>query len=86
MPKFIVYSAILPRETTPMACAVGTPKMLMNAGVKDAKIEACYCCGAESRVIFVAEAESRELVLNALNKANVPVASIIEAEEVKPEK
>lgn len=83
MPKFIVYSAILPRETTPMACAVGTPKMLMNAGIKDVKIESCYCCGTEGKVIFVAEAETREVVLNALNKINVPVASITEIEEVK---
>ncbi len=84
MPKFIVYSAILPRETTPKACAVGAPKMLINAGVKDARIEACYCCDAEKRVIFVAEAKSKEAVLNALNKINVPVASIMETEEVKP--
>jgi hypothetical protein len=67
-----------------MACAVGTPKLLMNAGVKDAKIEACYCCGAEGRVIFVAEAESRDVLLIALNKVNVPVASITEVEAVKP--
>ncbi len=84
MTKFIVYSAILPRETSPMACAVGAPKMLMNAGVKDAKIDSCYCCGTERRVIFVAEGESKEAVLNALNKINVPVASIMETEEVKP--
>ena len=83
MKKFIVNSAILPSSMDPMACAVGAPKMLMNAGVKDAKIKSCYCCGPEGRVVFVAEAENREMLLEALNKINVPVASIMEAEEVK---
>jgi hypothetical protein len=32
----------------------------------------------------VAEAENREALLDALNKINVPVASILETEEVKP--
>jgi len=67
-----------------MACAVGAPKMLANAGVKDAKIKSCYCCGPEGRLVFIAEAESREALLEALNRINVPVASIMEAEEVKP--
>lgn len=83
MKKFIVNSAILPGNMDPMACAVSAPKMLMNAGVKNAKIESCYCCGSEGRVVFVAEAESREALLDALNKINLPVASIMEAEEVK---
>ncbi len=84
MKKFIVNSAILPSSMDPMACAVGAPKMLMNAGVKDAKIKSCYCCGPEGRVVFVAEAESKEVLLEAFNKINVPVASIMEAEEAKP--
>jgi len=84
MKKFIVNSAILPSSMDPMACAVGAPKMLLNAGVKDAKIKSCYCCGPEGRVVFVAEAENREVLLDALNKINVPVASVMEAEEVKP--
>ena len=84
MKKFIVNSAILPSGIDPMSCAIGAPKMLLNAGVKDAKIKSCYCCGPEGRVVFVAEAENRETLLNALNKINVSVASITEAEEVKP--
>jgi len=82
--KFIVYSAILPSSMNPMTCAAGAPKMLLNAGVKDAKIKSCYCCGPEGRVVFIAEAENREVLLDALNKINVPVASVMEAEEVKP--
>ncbi len=84
MKKFIVNSAILPSSMDPMACAVGAPKMLMNAGVKDVKIKSCYCCGPEGRTVFVMEAETKEMLLEALNKINVPVASVMEAEEVKP--
>jgi hypothetical protein len=82
--KFIVNTAILPSNLDPMACAVGAPKMLMNAGVKDVKIRSCYCCGPEGRSVFVMEAETKEALLEALNKINVPVASVMEAEEVKP--
>jgi hypothetical protein len=84
MKKFIVNTAILPSNLDPMACAVGAPKMLMNAGVKDVKIRSCYCCGPEGRSVFVMEAETKEALLEALNKINVPVASVMEAEEVKP--
>ncbi len=84
MKKFIVNSAILSSELDPMACAMGAPKMLMNAGVKNVKIKSCYCCGAEGRSIFVVEGETKDSVLEAMNKINVPVASIMEAEEVKP--
>jgi nitrate reductase NapAB chaperone NapD len=84
MKKFIVNSAILSSNLDPMACAVGAPKMLMNAGIKDVKIKSCYCCGAEGRSIFVVEAENREKLLEAMNKVNIPVASVMEAEEVKP--
>ncbi len=84
MKKFIVNTAILPSSLDPMACAVGAPKMLMNAGVKDVKIKSCYCCGPEGRSVFVVEGETKDAVLEALNKINVPVASVMEAEEVKP--
>ncbi len=84
MKKFIVNTAILPSSLDPMACAVGAPKLLMNAGVKDVKIRSCYCCGPEGRSVFVVEADTKEAVLEALNKVNVPVASVMEAEEVKP--
>lgn len=63
---------------------MNAPKMLENAGVKDAKIKSCYCCGPEGRVVFIAEAENKEAMLKALDRINVPVASIMETEEVKP--
>jgi hypothetical protein len=84
MKKFIVNSAILSSSLDPMACAVGAPKMMMTAGIKDVKIKSCYCCGAEGRTVFVVEGETRDAVLEAMNKINVPVASIMETEEVKP--
>ena len=83
MKKFIVNSAILPPKMDPKACAMNSPKMLENAGIKDTKIKSCYCCGPEGRVVFVVEAESRDAVLAALDRINVPVASIMETEEVK---
>jgi len=58
--------------------------MFMNSGVNDAKITSCYCCGPEGKVVFVAEAEDREALLTAFKRINVPVASIMETEEVKP--
>ncbi len=84
MNKFIVNSAILSSDLDPMACAVGAPKMMMNAGIKNVKIKSCYCCGAEGRSVFVVEADTKDAVLEAMNKINIPVASIMEAEEVKP--
>jgi nitrate reductase NapAB chaperone NapD len=84
--KFLVNSAILPAGMDPMACAVGTPKMLEKAGIKNVKVKSCYCCGPEGKVVFVAEAESKESLMNALTKINLPVASIMEAEEITPKK
>jgi hypothetical protein len=84
MKKFIVNSAILPSSNGPDVLRCGRSEMLMNAGIKNAKIKSCYCCGPEGRVVFVAEAEDKEALLDALNKINVPGASIMETEEVKP--
>jgi hypothetical protein len=64
------------------ACAVGAPKMLLQAGVKSVKLRSCYCCSSEERVVFVVDGESSGAVLDAFNRINVPVASIMEAEEV----
>ena len=83
MKKFLVNSAILSPNMDPMACAVGAPKMLINAGIKDVKIRSCYCCGPDGRIVLVAEANSREALLEALNKISLPVASILEVEEIK---
>jgi hypothetical protein len=86
MKKFIVNSAILPPKMDPKVCAANSPKMLENVGIKDTKINSCYCCGPEGRVVFIVEGESKEAVLAALDRINVPVASIMETEEVKPKK
>jgi len=83
MKKFVVDSAILSPNMDPMACSVGAPKMLAKAGVKDVKIKSCYCCGADGKIVFVAEAETREVLLDALNKINLPVAAVMETDEVK---
>jgi nitrate reductase NapAB chaperone NapD len=58
--------------------------MLAKEGIKNVKIKSCYYCGPEGRAVFIVEGESKEAVLNALNKINLPVASIMEAEEVRP--
>jgi hypothetical protein len=84
MKSFVVNSAILSPSMDAKACAVGAPKMLMDAGVKNAKVKSCYCCGSEGRVVFIVEGENRDAVLEAFLKINVPVASIMEAEEVTP--
>ena len=83
MKKFIVNTAILAPKMEPKTCAANAPSMLKNAGITDVRLLSCYCCSSEARVIFVAEAENKEKALEALNRINVPVASIIEAEEVK---
>lgn len=82
MKTFVVNSAILLPGTDPKACALGSPQRLMRSGVK---VKSCYCCGPEGRVVFILEAESREAALDAFFKINVPVASIVEAEEVIPQ-
>jgi len=84
MKKFIVNTAILTPKTDPESCAANAPRMLQNSGVKDVKIVSCFCCSTEGRVVFVVDADGRDKVLEALSRINVPVASIIEAEEVKP--
>jgi hypothetical protein len=85
MKKFVVNSAILTPTMDAKACAVGAPKMLKDAGVENVKVKSCYCCGEEDRVVFIMEGNSRDAVLEAFLKVNVPVASIMEAEEVAPE-
>ena len=83
MPTYIVNSAILRPAQDPKACAIGAPKMLMKAGIKNVKLRSCYCCSEYGMVVFVIDGESKDKVLEAFNRINVPVASIIEAEEVK---
>ncbi len=84
--KFIVNTAILTPKMDPQSCATGAPSLLTKAGIKDTKIISCYCCMTEGSIVFVVESEDKDSVLEALNRINVPVASIMEAEEVKPRK
>ena len=83
MPTFIVSSAILRPAQDPKACAVGAPKMLMQAGIRNIKLRSCYCCSDYGNVVFVVDGENRDGVLEAFNRINVPIASILEAEEIK---
>ncbi len=84
MKTFVVNSAILTPGTDPRACALGSPQRLEQAGVENVKLKNCYCCGPQDRVVFIVEAESQDAALNAFFKINVPVASILEAEEMNP--
>jgi hypothetical protein len=84
--KFLIDSAILKPGTDPKACALGSPQRLEHAGITNVKIITCYCCGPEGRVAFVVEAENRNAALEAFYKINVPVASIVETEEIIPKK
>jgi hypothetical protein len=82
--EFVVNSAILQPSLDPIACAVAALKMLAKEGIKNVKIKNCYCCGLEGKAVFIIEGESKEAVLDAWNKINLPIASNMEAEEVTP--
>jgi hypothetical protein len=83
MPTFIVNTAILRPQQDLKACATGAPQMFMNAGIKNVKLRSCYCCSEYGNVVFVVDGESRDSVLDAFRRINVPIASIMEAEEIK---
>ncbi len=83
MPTYIVNTAILRPAQEPKACAVGAPKMLMQAGFKNICVRSCYCCSEYGSAIFVVDGGNRDNVLEAFNKINIPVASIMEVEEIK---
>ncbi len=85
MKTFVVNSDLVAVGMDPVACAMGTPKMLKKAGIKDVKVKACYCCGPEGKAVFEVEATSKEAVSEALEKINLPVTSIMEAKKVLPE-
>jgi hypothetical protein len=82
MKTVIVNSAILPKEMDPVACAMGTPKMLKTAGIKDIKVNTCYCCGKEGKIVIEFEVSSKEPLSEALKKVNLPFESIMEAKKV----
>jgi hypothetical protein len=83
MATFIVSSAILRPAQDPKACAVGAPKMLVQAGIKNVMLRSCYCCSEYGNAVFVVEGDNRDSVLEAFRRINVPVASILAAEEIK---
>ena len=83
MPTFIVNSAILRPAQDPKTCAIGAPRMLIKAGIRNVTLRSCYCCSEYGNVVFVVEGENREIVLDTFRRINVPVASILEVEEIK---
>ncbi len=84
MARYLVNSAILRSGKDPRTCAEGSAKMLARGDIKDVSLKSCYCCTGEGRVAFIIEAENSDAVLTAMDKINVPVASIMEVEEVLP--
>ncbi len=81
MPTFIVNSAILRPNTDPKACAANTQRIFSQSGEKDVKMQSCYCCSEQGRIVFIMQGPSQEKVLEAFKRVNVPVESIMEAEE-----
>ncbi|MCW3996017.1 MAG: hypothetical protein NWE98_07710 [Candidatus Bathyarchaeota archaeon] len=56
--------------------------MFATGKFKDIEAKSCYCCGSEGRVAFIVEAPSQDAVLEAFEQLNIPIASIMEAEEI----
>jgi uncharacterized protein YegP (UPF0339 family) len=82
MKRFIVQSEILPEDMDPVACSMGIPIMLKNAGVEDVEVIRCYCCGEERKVLVEFEAPSRKDLSAALQKIDFPVWSTMETHKV----
>ncbi len=83
MPDYLVNSAILSSGKDPKTCANGAVKMLSKGKIKEIELKACYCCEAENRVSFIIEGPSEDAVLQVVQEQlDIPVASIMEAEEV----
>jgi hypothetical protein len=79
----MVNSAILKSGKEPKACAQGAAKMLAKGKIKGIEMKACYCCETENRVAFLIEGPSEDAILRVVQEQlDVPVASIMEAEEV----
>ena len=83
MPNYLVNSAILRPGTDPRACAEGAVKTFAKGKIKGIELKSCYCCGNADRVAFVIEGPSEDAVLHVVQEQlDIPVASIMEAEEV----
>jgi hypothetical protein len=58
--------------------------MLQHGKIKDIEAKACYCCTDQNRVAFLIEGPSQNAVLETVQEQlDIPVASIMEAQEVK---
>ena len=82
MPDYLVNSAILRSGKDTKACAEGAAKMLAKGKIKGIEAKACYCCETENRVAFLIDGPSKEAVLQVMQQLDIPVASIMEAEQV----
>lgn len=82
MPTFIVNSAILRPNTDPKACAINTKEIFNQSGIKDVKMQSCYCCSEQGRTVFIMQGPSQDATLEAFQRINVPVESIMEVEDV----
>jgi F420-dependent methylenetetrahydromethanopterin dehydrogenase len=78
MGRYLLNSAILRSGTDPKACATGAAKMLTSGKIKDISVKSCFCCSDQKRVAFILEAPSSHAVLDAMEKIDLPVASITE--------
>lgn len=59
--------------------------MLARGKIKDIEAKSCYCCGTANRVAFIIEGPSEDAVLHVIQEQiDIPVASILEVEEVTP--
>jgi len=82
MKRFLVQSDILSEDMDPVACSLGIPIMLKNAGVEDVRAIRCYCCGEEGKVVAEFEAPSSEALSTALKKIDFPAWSTMETQTV----
>ena len=83
LPTYMVNSAILKSGKDPRACAQGAAKMLAKGKIKDIELKACYCCETENRVAFLIDGPSEDAILHVVQEQlDIPVSSIMEAEEV----
>ena len=83
MTTYMVNSTILKSGKEPKACAQGAAKMLAKGKINGIEMKACYCCETENRVAFLIEGPSEDAILRVVQEQlDVPVASIMEAEEV----
>ena len=83
MPTYMVNSAILKSGKDPRACAQGAAKMLARGKIKGIELKACYCCETENRVAFLIDGPNEDAILHVVQEQlDIPVSSIMEAEEV----